>query len=478
MNIGCYIPFTTFTPQFQHFLNLMEDLTDKGMNVMSFGCGGELPACYTNVHHSKSKCNVCLGRRKRAIEIVDPKIKHFDSKNLSSEDEKAIADFLAKIEFKNISDVKKVTYGKFDVGMAVASSLITNFRNPNPDLSKHTQIVRNFFEASVSMYVYMLNNIKQYSIEEFYIFNGRHGITRAAIRAAEHSGIDYYSLELGSAADRYRLAKNALPHNAEKLRLRIIEDWKKADKATREKDGCIFFEDKKAGRELHKKWNYIKDQVAGLLPKDWDHKKKNIVIFNSSEDEYEAVKDGRSGSVYPNQREAIRLLTEGLLDQQDSTRVYLRMHPNMANKEESANNFLAIKSPILTTIPPLDPISTYDLVENADIVVAFHSTVGIEAAYAGKPVVVLGSVAYKTLGSTYDPDSHEETLKLLQSDLVAKPKEGALMYGHYFMFSDIKAPKYKYSDLHNGTYKGHNIRANFLVEVRNKALALFDKPLS
>ena len=54
-----------------------------------------------------------------------------------------------------------------------------------------------------------------------------------------------------------------------------------------------------------------------------------------------------------------------------------------------------------------DPVNTYDLVEIADLGLVYTTTVGMEMAMSGVPVIVAGQTHYRGRGFTLDPDSWE-----------------------------------------------------------------------
>ena len=54
-----------------------------------------------------------------------------------------------------------------------------------------------------------------------------------------------------------------------------------------------------------------------------------------------------------------------------------------------------------------DPINTYDLAAIADLGLVYTTTVGMEMAMAGVPVIVAGQTHYRERGFTLDPDSWE-----------------------------------------------------------------------
>jgi hypothetical protein len=64
-------------------------------------------------------------------------------------------------------------------------------------------------------------------------------------------------------------------------------------------------------------------------------------------------------------------------------------------------------------IGPKDKVNTYDLIEVADLGLVYTTTVGMEMAMNGVPVIVSGQTHYRGRGFTYDPDSWVTYFKLL-----------------------------------------------------------------
>jgi hypothetical protein len=64
-----------------------------------------------------------------------------------------------------------------------------------------------------------------------------------------------------------------------------------------------------------------------------------------------------------------------------------------------------------------DPISSYDLLRSAEVVLPFTSNIGIEAAALGKTVLVAGSSFYADLGFTWSARSRDEYLLALRRAL-------------------------------------------------------------
>jgi capsule polysaccharide export protein KpsC/LpsZ len=89
-----------------------------------------------------------------------------------------------------------------------------------------------------------------------------------------------------------------------------------------------------------------------------------------------------------------------------------------------------------------DQMNTYDLLEIADLGLVYTTTVGLEMAMSGVPVVVVGQTHYRNKGFTYDPNTWEEYLSLLtsfaqdQESYILSPErvEQAWQYAYVFFF--------------------------------------------
>ncbi|MFH0939744.1 MAG: hypothetical protein V1899_10785 [Planctomycetota bacterium] len=81
--------------------------------------------------------------------------------------------------------------------------------------------------------------------------------------------------------------------------------------------------------------------------------------------------------------------------------------------------------PRLRFISAFEPINTYDLLERCSVVVPYVSTVGIEAACLGKPVVTEGDNCYANLGFVWSAANREEYFKLIAEGLAGRLKVSA-----------------------------------------------------
>jgi len=94
-----------------------------------------------------------------------------------------------------------------------------------------------------------------------------------------------------------------------------------------------------------------------------------------------------------------------------------------------------------------DKINTYDLIEIADLGLAYTTTVGLETAMNGRPVISCGETHYRGRGFTLDPNSWDEYLDTLERALGDLPghrlSEGQIEYAWnyaYRFFFDYPRP--------------------------------------
>lgn len=92
----------------------------------------------------------------------------------------------------------------------------------------------------------------------------------------------------------------------------------------------------------------------------------------------------------------------------------------------------------VTVIRPENPLSSYRLLALSDVVLVYTSTIGLEAAIAGKRVLVAGETHYRNKGFTLDPADRSEYARLLtDTGGISEPDPGqiallARRYAHLF----------------------------------------------
>jgi hypothetical protein len=129
------------------------------------------------------------------------------------------------------------------------------------------------------------------------------------------------------------------------------------------------------------------------------------------------------------------------------TQLVIRVHPGEVlsrglSMAEVVHSVLPTLPENIHLIEPREKMNTYDLVDVADVGLVYTTTVGLEMAMQGKPVVVTGNTHYRDCGFTYDPDSWKNYYKVLGRiledtetyRLTGDQIESAWRYAYHFFF--------------------------------------------
>lgn len=105
----------------------------------------------------------------------------------------------------------------------------------------------------------------------------------------------------------------------------------------------------------------------------------------------------------------------------------IRIHPGEKLVPQAKSMGVVVREALpeipnhIHVIGALDKVNTYDLIEIADLGLAYTTTVGLETAMNGAPVVSCGRTHYRGRGFTIDPNSWDEYFSALESVLSDLP---------------------------------------------------------
>jgi hypothetical protein len=397
-----------------------------------------------------------MGKRATGLALLSTRIKARSFCNLSTAHKRELAGL--KKEFSSIEELIALRVDNLDLGYAVLSSLVSETRDSHPDLRAHAGVIKNLLISAFAVYRSIQAYLEQHPVDKMYVFNGRFACVRGALRACQSRNVDCFTHDRGHDFYHYDLTKNTMPHDRVYIEQSVREQWARAaDNPDREKIAAQFYLDR--ANKVGQSWySLIEGQQDGLLPSNWDLKKKNIAIYSSSEDEFAAIGDEWINPLYENQLTGLKRIIHSLSDDCDKVHLYIRMHPNLQGvQNEHTRELHSLRSDLVTVIAPEDKVSTYALVKAATTVLTFGSTVGIEAVFWGTPSVLAGQAFYRNLGGTYNPRSHEELVELLKADLLPKDREAALMYGYYLNTFGTPFKYFKAQGVFEGEFKGRKV---------------------
>jgi hypothetical protein len=463
MNVLIISYFNSWVTHFGTELELAERHLAAGDRVEVFGCDRSLTCCEANPSGRISKCDRCRLRRTGGLRLLSAPIKEHSLGDYLPDDLKAAE---AALE-KGIVDAKSAElyeYNGHDFGSGALSSVIWNSRDPFCEKQGSHQVVLNFAKVALRSYLGVRSFLKAHpDIQRVYIFNGRFASTRGALRACqEATGVEVFTHERGPNIGSFSLFENAMPHDRALWVKQTLAAWDSAsDREQAVSVGSSFFIARKHG--TNQDWtSFTEKQQVGKLPTGWDHQRRNVVIFNSSEDEFVGLGEEWLNPIYAGQAEGVQKIVQDAMERYPNVMFYLRMHPNLVgvnNRDTRLTQELgAGGQPNLVVVAPDSDISTYSLLDAADLIITFGSTVGVEATYWGKPSILAGHAMYEDLDSVYVAESHEHLMELIETAIIAKRKINAIIYGYYAKTFGEPFQYWVAEDFSHGKFRGKSVK--------------------
>jgi hypothetical protein len=165
------------------------------------------------------------------------------------------------------------------------------------------------------------------------------------------------------------------------------------------------------------------------------------------------------GSELPSLFEWIDETVEHFTDRDDK-KLVIKTHPaeSVHGTNESVSEYLDERyelSSNVRLVPPDTDINTYSLFDDIDVGLVYNSTVGLEMAFYGVPVVVAGETHYRDLGFTHDVDSLAEYRDRLgeisEIECSERARRLAKRYAHLlFIRKHLEFPYFSFSGGYGG----------------------------
>jgi hypothetical protein len=466
MKILFYSPYSLDANNLPVLLDeAMEYLQDPTNTVWFITCDGEIRPCLSNAEQSPIRCLECKFSSRWLVRQV--KHPNFVHKELSSFTDDAIARNIKsmRFEYKSIDEVKSICHQGVNIGLGVVSSYVTLTRNLDPAMNRaNRSFINDSLRAAALLVELTMKMVDTFQPDLLCLFNGRFNGLRPVLETSLNRRIKTAILECTFSTSIENQHKvrfvDKLPQDIENSSALIEENWRSYSGALdKEAAAAEFFIRRRKG-EMASDNVYTSSQDVLRLPQNWDPARRNFVIFNSSEDEFFCVGESFDRyKLFSDQVSGIKYLAEKAAHE-PSIHFYLRIHPNLRSVKFSYHLDLlkAFKEyPNITVIPADSPISTYKLIDHCEKVFVFGSSAGVESAYWGKPVVLMGGSLYMNMDVAYYARTLAELDQLLFAQLESKPRLGALKYA-LFLFGERGEP-FKYV---NFNYRRFNIGGKIL----------------
>lgn len=393
----------------------------EGYEIFFLLCDSSVRGCNVCRTCNNATCWLCVYQMKKLIRELVPSnvVYHVDqiSKLLTVEDLTLAANF--NLDYNDVATLKNITFQGVEIGYGAFSTFVTYTRNVMPSFNETLKgYLNRLMQSEIKLTLVLERFIESVKPDLIVFHNGRFSNLKPAYNLAQRYGIDFVATEQGYSSSGEVMKNNffnEIPHSFEAINKKIETAWLNVGEKG-PKIGKEFFENRRNAKPAGDKV-YAKDQIQGKLPDGFDKTKRNISIFNSSEDEFFAISKEYDNSVlFPNQYIALKTIFEHY-QKDDSVHFYLRIHPNLKNVPWKSHTLLyELKYPNVTIIPPTSPISSYTLMDASEKVIVFNSTMGLESSYWGKAVIALSRSFYSYQELVYEPKNEDELYKLIDNE--------------------------------------------------------------
>jgi hypothetical protein len=243
----------------------------------------------------------------------------------------------------------------------------------------------------------------------------------AIFHAARHLDIPVVSYEFGEQRDRIWLSQNTPVMLQETDALWAEKQKQPFSEEQRAKVQELFSSRQSAGlfQNFYRRWQDLPaeggDQVRAKL--QLDERPVVLLAANVIGDSLTLGRATFSGDMSTWLRRTLDYFAT-----RTDLQFVLRVHPGERNLDgPSVADMVHVHLPEVPAhmriIAAGDPVNTYDLIAIADLGLVYTTTVGLEMAMSGLPVLVAGRTHYRGKGFTADPASWEEYFSALDTTL-------------------------------------------------------------
>lgn len=357
---------------------------------------------------------------------------------------------LADLEqLASLKELKEYIADGFPVGRYLASSLITVARDSEVQPAEHKRTLRRLSYTFWQAYRVTKSILEKNRYRAVVVFNGRFAHIGGIIKAAREHNIAIYFHERGGHSSNNFYLEPFPPHDDARFGKAAAEYWlaemeTSKDSATRLAKATL-----NRAREEHG----LGIKFANGEKPPSKSEKRRVVYFSSSPDEYESLPDEIFDSTSGTQFEALMKLDQACHDL--GLELIVRVHPNIQNKSQA--EVTRWQKDIYSFVPHGIVISSksktnsYALMDTADLVVVWNSTIGLEALYWGKKVLCLEDSPYRHSGADVILANHNDIAGSILEALDYEPSPAsALPYGLFVAKYGIPA---EFFDMSTGKFK-------------------------
>jgi hypothetical protein len=395
----------------------------SGMDVTLMSCDGALESCPANPLHDLDLCRRCVLQTQRTEEQLLPD--EIKTRRLG------LLEGTHRFEQpRERVELLETQYRGVPIGRFVASQLATNARDGEFALDSHTgPEARRLMQFAARLYDSAEALFRREHFDIVCVRNGRRPAEGPIAWAAHQADAWTLTFDDLPQLGRFNLSDSLSVHDrvsATVTRRRQALDlllkpagWQRA----LSKSADFYCGQREGGRRSRQRVHFASEfDDTFQVPTT---QKPIMLVAPSSQWEFLHVQD-----VHENQYDTLA----ALLEQEDviaSYDVIVRWHPNLKNagpyEAERIRQLIRSTDGRVVHYDPDSSANTYTILDAANVVVTFGSTVSAEAAAIGKPTFVFGSSALTFGSSVHAINSVSDLVAALNS---GRPSPRSPFYAH------------------------------------------------
>ena len=363
-------------------------------------------------------CAICQSNVQRSL--TDLGIQSTPLSKYRQIDHNAVAkEFVEQIKD---SELLEVCFDGYQISNYIKSSVHSHLRINSIDLDnqKHRSTLRSYIYSGIIALVLIrrMLSIEQPSI--VLLFNGRLAITRIALELCKELGIRVVCHERGIEAESLLLWENESCLSLRPYK-KLAENWRTIPlNATEFVRIAQWLDDRQKGKNL----NWKAFSVEGSMGEVGDFISRNagrtiLGLFTSSTDEL--VAEDEFKSAFGTQQDWIQHNINIAISNSEIV-LLIRVHPNSGSKNSNGvnhdeiNYFNELKKSLPENVHIIsadDHCSSYALLNKISVGLVYVSTIGLEIACRGIPVICAANSPWVFCDAIHNINSHSEYDDLL-----------------------------------------------------------------
>lgn len=329
----------------------------------------------------------------------------------------------------DIENPETACYNGWPIGEWVRSSVHSHFRTDALDIDDpNIRAVYQRYAAGGAAIATGLDALYRHEKPDAQLlFNGRMAPTRIALELAKLHGIRTITEERGQAPGYMRLVKNTHCLDPQPF-FALYEKWKDTPLNKQEIGELQNLLENHLSGFGHEIGKFVAPTAGpGTIRETLkiDETKRLAVLFTSSTDEPQGQPE--AAGVFDHQHQWIKASIEKFRSE-PNWHLVIRTHPNSGGKRAVGTNRKELEfidelqknlPNNVSIVKPEDDLSSFDLIQAAHCGLIWHSSIGVEMAALGRPVLRVGNYWFHDtdcMRSIEDPAEYESAVSSLLKD--------------------------------------------------------------